>query len=92
MTRSVVAAPPSSRPDQLWLQVELDDPAATLVINGQPTQRLGLVRDFVSPSLPSGHYRYEVAAHYGAAVARATVDFQPGQVVRLRLPRPAVTD
>lgn len=77
--------------DQIWLQVELDDPAAELFLGGERMKQAGQVRNFISPHLPKGRYTYMVEVHWGTAMKTEVIPCQPGDALRVVMRRPGAT-
>lgn len=85
---SLVPAPPPQHPDQVWLIVELDDPAAELYLGGRKMQQTGLVRHFISPHLPKGRYTYQIEVHWAGAMKMEVVSCKPGNALKVVMVRP----
>jgi uncharacterized protein (TIGR03000 family) len=84
MTTSFYAGPPATVDnDKLLLTVRMPSSDAQLWIDGKPTEQRGFERNFVSPSLDPGTYKYSLKATWnenGREVTREKqVRFQPGR-------------
>jgi uncharacterized protein (TIGR03000 family) len=80
---------------QDFVAIDVTGPAdAKIMFDGKATMQTGAHRQFFSPSLVAGSYRYEVHATWlenGKEISqRRTVPVQPGDVVRIDITRDGI--